>query len=137
VRAIAERERTSLLERLDARRPELVDAERFELTEADRAQLAKHRDAFADQAVNALRPGVDGWVDDWLAFTRSWGFDVGSIRVPVYLAYDRSDSIVPVAHGEWLAAHIPGAIVVVRDAGHMIDDASVEPEIAWLAGPGR
>ena len=98
--------------------------------------MAKYRDLIADDIRNALGPGVDGWVDDVLAFTKPWGFDVAAIRVPVYLAYGRSDTLVPAAHGDWLAAHIPGATAVVTEAGHLGDDASVEVEMAWLAGRG-
>ena len=84
--------------------------------------------------VNCLEPGVDGWVDDDIAFTKPRGFDVASIRVPVYLTYGRADTLVPAAHGDWLAAHIADAEVHVTDVGHMGDDASVEGEMAWLAG---
>jgi pimeloyl-ACP methyl ester carboxylesterase len=69
-----------------------------------------------------------------LAFVKPWGFDVEAIRVPVRVKFGRSDTLVPAAHGDWLAAHIPGAMVAVSDAGHMGDDASVEAEMAWLAG---
>lgn len=97
---------------------------------------AKRLDRIADSDTNALAPGVDGWVDDNLAFTRPWGFDVGLIRVPVHLDYGRSDTLVPAAHGDWLAAHIPGATVDVQDAGHLGDDTIIEGEMAWLAGRG-
>ena len=88
--------------------------------------------------VDCLRPGVEGWIDDDIAFTKPWGFDVESIRVPMYLAYGRADNLVPAAHGDWLAAHIPHAEVHVTDVGHMGDDAEVETQMAWLAGrPGQ
>jgi pimeloyl-ACP methyl ester carboxylesterase len=135
VRAVAERERATTLERLANGRSDFL-GDSYEMSEADRAQMTKHRDRIADQLMNALAPGVDGWVDDDIAFTKPWGFDVGSIRIPVYLTYGRADTLVPAAHGDWLAAHIPGATVVVTDVGHMGDDATVEIEMAWLAGRG-
>jgi hypothetical protein len=49
-------------------------------------------------------------------------------------ACGRADTLVPAAHGDWLAAHIPGIDVMVTDAGHLGDDATVEAEMAWLAG---
>ncbi len=66
----------------------------------------------------------------------SWGFNVRSVKVPVYLRYGREDTLVPAAHGDWLASHLPGATVVVLETGHMGDDATVEAEMAWLAGEG-
>ena len=133
IRAVAERERATTLERLAEGRSDFF-GDSYEMSQADRAQMARHADLIADQLNNGLAPGVDGWVDDELAFTKPWGFDVRSIRIPVYLTYGRSDTLVPAAHGDWLAAHIPGATAVVSDAGHMGDDATMEGEMAWLAG---
>jgi len=135
IRAVAERERATVLQRLAEGRDDFL-GDGYEMSEPDRAQMAKHRDRIADQLRNALAPGVDGWVDDDIAFTKPWGFEVGSIRVPLYLTYGRADTLVPAGHGDWLAAHIPGAIVVVSDAGHMGDDTTIEGEMAWLAGRG-
>lgn len=136
IRSIAERERTTMFERIADGRDDIL-GDSYELSEADQAQMAKYRDLIADAITNALASGVDGWVDDVLAFTKPWGFDVGSIRVPVYLAYGRSDTLVPTAHGDWLAAHIPEATAVISDAGHLGEDSAIEVEMAWLAGRGR
>lgn len=135
IRRVAERERAITMERLAAGRSDFL-GDGYVMAEDDEAQMAKHVGRIADQLLNGLAPGADGWVDDVLAFTRPWGFDVGSIRVPVYLTYGRTDTLVPAAHGDWLAAHIPNPIVVVSDAGHLGQDDEVETEMAWLAGEG-
>jgi len=133
IRVVAERERTTTLERLAAGRADFL-GDSYEMSEADHAQMAKHLARITDHLTNGLAPGVDGWVDDDLAFAKPWGFEVSSIRVPVRLTYGRADTLVPAAHGDWLAAHIPAADAMVTDAGHLGDDATVEAEMAWLAG---
>jgi pimeloyl-ACP methyl ester carboxylesterase len=62
----------------------------------------------ADALRRAVSGGIWGWYDDDLATIRGWGFDVGSIRVPVTIWHGEKDHDVPVAHGRWLASHIPG-----------------------------
>jgi pimeloyl-ACP methyl ester carboxylesterase len=131
---VAERERAVTLERLAAGRADFF-GDSYEMSEADRAQMEKHISLAADQLMNCLAHGVDGWVDDMLAFVKPWGFEVGAIRVPTLLKYGRTDNLVPSAHGDWLAAHIPNVQTWVHEeAGHAGDDADVERVHAWIAG---
>jgi pimeloyl-ACP methyl ester carboxylesterase len=67
-----------------------------------------------------LRNGVDGWVDDDLAFTRPWGFDLASITVPVAIWQGSEDLMVPYAHGKWLATRVPGVRThLLQGEGHL------------------
>ena len=84
---------------------------------------------------DTLRDGVDGWVDDDLAFVAPWGFDVGSITVQTSLWFGRSDTLVPAAHGDWLAAHIPGVEVFASDFGHFGEDADAVARARLAGGP--
>ncbi len=68
----------------------------------------------------ALREGVDGWLDDDLAFTEPWGFAPEDVRVPVFLWQGEQDLMVPPAHGRWLAEQLPTCTPrLLPDDGHL------------------
>jgi len=68
-----------------------------------------YAEPMAAEIRRALARGFDGWVDDDVAFTQPWGFDVEQIRVPVTVWQGDLDLMVPFAHGGWLVDHIPDA----------------------------
>ncbi|HYN74813.1 MAG TPA: alpha/beta hydrolase [Candidatus Limnocylindria bacterium] len=88
------------------------------LPEVDRACLTGEvAEDLALGMADALGRGLDGWIDDDLAFTRPWGFDLealGGCRVSVWQG--QQDLMVPFAHGQWLVAQIPGV------HGHLLPD---------------
>ncbi len=69
----------------------------------------------------AVAAGIDGWRDDDLAFTSGWGFDVRQAgAVPVAIWQGDQDQMVPFAHGDWLAGHVPSARRhMIPAAGHL------------------
>jgi pimeloyl-ACP methyl ester carboxylesterase len=84
---------------------------------------------------SGLRPGIDGWRDDDLAFVRDWGLSLEG-GAPVAVWQGDQDRMVPLAHGTWLAAHLPAARRhIVPGAGHLslpLDD--VVDDVLELAG---
>jgi pimeloyl-ACP methyl ester carboxylesterase len=79
------------------------------LPEVDRAVITDEYGAdLAANFAEALRTGVDGWLDDDLAFTAPWGFAPEQIAVPTFVWQGGADLMVPSAHGRWLAEHVPG-----------------------------
>jgi pimeloyl-ACP methyl ester carboxylesterase len=131
-----EREAQKALDRLDVDPAALLSE--FDLSEADRAVLAQEvvKQRMRISFHEAMAQGVGGWVDDDLACVRPWGFDLAEIRVPVRVRYGATDVLVPAAHGAWLAAYIPGAMVVVDEvSGHMsTPDERLELIRAFVGG---
>ncbi len=83
---------------------------------------------------DALSPGSQGWWDDSRAMLTPWGFDVASIAVPVLLLHGRQDRSVPVSHGEWLAAHIPGVTAsILPGDGHLTLTHRIGEVHSWLS----
>jgi pimeloyl-ACP methyl ester carboxylesterase len=91
------------------------------LPPVDVAALTGERaEHFAASMRQALAGGVDGWLDDDLAFVRSWGFAPAEITVPVAVWQGDLDAMVPFAHGRWLAEHLPTAVPhLLPGEGHL------------------
>jgi len=102
---------------LDASAEDLVAVMATLLGDEDRAVLTGTFAQFVLASdAHALEPGIDGWLDDDLAFVQPWGFDLGAIDRPTLLLHGEDDRFVPVSHGRWLAARIPGVEARI-DAG--------------------
>lgn len=91
------------------------------LPAVDRAVLtAEFGEDLVVNLAEGLRTGVDGWVDDDLAFVAPWGFSLAEIDVPTFVWQGSEDLMVPFAHGQWLVAHVPGATARLQQGeGHL------------------
>ena len=100
-----------------AKGPDLLESLGDLVSPPDAAVLTGEYAEFAAAGFrHALSEGIWVWFDDDLAFVRNWGFDLGTIEVPVSIWQGRQDRFVPGTHGEWLAANVAGA------TGHLLDD---------------
>jgi pimeloyl-ACP methyl ester carboxylesterase len=112
------------------------------IADADRAVLTgAYADHLAAGGRAALSAGIAGWRDDDLAFVQDWGFSLtGEGKLPAAIWQGDQDRMVPFAHGQWLAANIPGArahllpgeghlTMTVTAIGRVLDD------LLDLAGP--
>ena len=131
-RAALERDRQQLL---GSSPDQLVEALTTLLGPADRETLTG---SFAEHVLESTRAGItrtlDGWLDDDIAFTKPWGFELDSIHVPVLHLQVEQDKFVPLGHGVWFAEHIPGVESrITPDDGHLTLLTRRLPEVhAWL-----
>ena len=84
--------------------------------EGDRRVFAMQeiKEMLLDDIHAGSRPGLRAPVFDLILFWRPWGFSLRDVNVPIHFWHGDSDNIVPLAHGEHMAALVPGATVTVR-----------------------
>ena len=105
-----------------------------EFTDTDLAALEGEWGWFGSVVRAAAASGPAPAIDDDLAYVGPWGFDVGDIAAPVLLLQGGRDRIAPPAHGAWLAARIPGAVLRdYPDDGHLSVITHGADALEWLA----
>jgi pimeloyl-ACP methyl ester carboxylesterase len=109
---------------------------------ADKAALTGEYAQYLASAFRAsVSTGIAGWRDDDLAFVGDWGFRVtAGGAAPVAVWQGAQDKMVPYAHGQWLAAHLPGARAhLLPDEGHLTLSVTsfgqILDDLLDLAGP--
>ncbi len=108
----------------------------YEMSDGDHAIMARPEYAVRLRRLieEAYRQGIDGWLDDDLAFVKDWGFDLSTLSVPAMVWYGTEDTLVPPSHGRWLARNVPGALVVAMSGGHLELVNRAEELVVWLSG---
>ena len=97
---------------LARRSPELfLRVATSEMPDADRHAIEQPgiREAFLTGYVEAFRHGSGGVAQDLRLLTRPWGFELGSITVPVSIHHGEADTTVPPQHARLFAQAIPAA----------------------------
>ncbi len=125
----ATRGRDALIEFLESE--EEFDSETF--TAADWAALEGPWAWLGGVAGKAIEAGPEGMIDDSLASVRPWGFALADVRQPVLILHGQQDRMVPVAHGEWLARHLPEAeLRLYPDDGHVSVLHAAGQALDWI-----
>lgn len=134
LRGLLEPEAAAIVERMKGDVRDVFGPD-YPLSDEDREVLAKpeYAERLREDFTEALRQGIDGWVDDDIAFTQPWGVDLSGIEIPVKVRYGPTDTLVPAGHGRWLAAHVPGAVEDLKYGGHLsADPEDYRAQLRWL-----
>jgi pimeloyl-ACP methyl ester carboxylesterase len=132
-----------LVDYIEAQAPGMLNADPNTLVKALRSLLCQPdvevlTEEFAGFLLKSIREGIEarrnGWVDDDIAFTTPWGFELDQIRIPVLLMHGEQDQMVPISHGKWLASRITNVVArLLADDGHLTLSANRIPDVhAWL-----
>jgi pimeloyl-ACP methyl ester carboxylesterase len=120
---------------VQARPESMIDLLAEGMPAADLARLNEPvmRQMLIDTMAEGLRTGIQGWVDDDLAFVKAWGFDPATIIAPTLIWHGDADVLVPIAHAHWLHEAVDGsALVTTAGTGHF-DALLIAPSVAaWL-----
>ena len=114
---------------------QIIDMMSSLLPDEDRAVLTgEYADDEAEIFRWAVSTGVDGWLDDDIAFTQPWGFEVNGILNPVTIWQGDTDLMVPTSHGRWLIAQLPNVDAnLVQGHGHLsIASLAFDQGFSWL-----
>ena len=104
-------------------------------TPADHMALGGVWSWLGDVAGKGMQGGIDGMVDDDLAYVRPWGFAPEQVGVPALFVHGEKDRIVPAAHSDWLARRVPDAELRLRpQAGHISVLSEGVAAMKWLTG---
>jgi pimeloyl-ACP methyl ester carboxylesterase len=105
------------------------------------ADWAALRGAWASLGADAGRAaaaGLDGLVDDDVAFAAPWGFEVSEIDVPVLIVHGGRDRVVPPSHAHWLVQHCPSSELWLRPRDGHVSILEAGPlAMDWLRAEGR
>jgi pimeloyl-ACP methyl ester carboxylesterase len=83
----------------------------------------------------AFRLSANGWIDDILALSAPWNFDLRQVSVPVLLWHGEEDKFSPVSHTRWLARNIRTTTTVIEPGAAHFAALNALPEILrWSVG---
>lgn len=110
----------------------------IDFTARDWATLAGPWGWLADIAAAGVATGLDGIIDDDLAYVTPWGVDLAAITAPVLLVHGDDDRVVPASHSRWLADALPGCEHwTLPGEAHLsvlaAEKSGAEDALRWLA----
>ncbi len=111
----------------------------FGFLPADEEMLSGEWGWFLEVVRSGNANGPAPAIDDDLATVTAWGFDVEAITAPALVVHGAADRVVAAAHSQWVAAHLPRAVLWIEPgAGHLSVLSRAQDALAWVvdAAPG-
>jgi pimeloyl-ACP methyl ester carboxylesterase len=103
--------------------------------ERGRLQPPEERGAASSSFLDAAAGGVRGMVDDYLTYSREWGFSAREVEVEVHLWHGLRDPLVPIEHALQLSITLPQCRVFFDpDEGHHFFRRRLATILAMLVG---
>ncbi len=116
-----------------ARYGETAEFDPASFTDADWAALAGDWGSMGQDAQRADEAGPDGQIDDDVAYTKAWGFDLADVAPPVWLVHGGADRVIPPSHADWMLRRLPRAELWLRPReGHISVLHALPTALAWL-----
>ncbi len=106
----------------------------------ERARLAEagERQAAGTSFLSATAYGVGGMIEDYLTYSRGWGFRPQDVEPEVQVWHGGLDPLVPIEHALQLAVSLPACrIFVDPDEGHHFFRRRLEEIMTALLNPDR
>jgi pimeloyl-ACP methyl ester carboxylesterase len=98
-------------------------------------QRADERSAASASFLDAASEGVRGMIEDYLVYSRDWGFSVSEVTSEVHLWHGLEDPLVPIEHALQLAILLPRCRVFLDpEEGHHFFRRNLAKILAVLVG---
>jgi pimeloyl-ACP methyl ester carboxylesterase len=103
--------------------------------ERERLRCPDEREAASSSFLDAAAGGVRGMIDDFITYSRPWGFSPAEVGVEVHLWHGAEDPLVPIDHALQLAMTLPRCRAFLDpDEGHHFFRRRLATILAVLLG---
>lgn len=118
-----------------------LDAVMVDAPEQDHDWLSRPdvRQVTAESIIDALAPGLVGWVDDSMSLAiEPWGFDPAAISCPTWFWHSDDDANCPLSATKRLASAVPAARLTIWEGqGHTAPARNAEQVLTELITAAR
>jgi pimeloyl-ACP methyl ester carboxylesterase len=112
-------------------------AKQFPAPDVELLERTDVRAAFFDDAQSSSATAAQAAAQDFVLFSRDWGFRLQDVTVPCHLWHGDLDRNVPIGQGRFMAGRIPGAVLhKCPGEGHLLYVNHLEEVLRTVAPAG-